>query len=190
MPAGSPVTVVPVMGVHVAEALARYSIVASTPVIAPLAPPPLVSVLPTDAGAAKRAGIERYCGGTVGGVVCRDAVLYDVDGQRITRRSFCAQALNFYCSFFLSCGIFFQKNIQKKLSIQIMVVSLSPLAPAKPLYNAQIGGAFYFLVIMKVNYSKTCTLPQDLIPLLKSRGLLIPNEQKAISYLTNIGYFK
>ena len=71
-----------------------------------------------------------------------------------------------------------------------MVVSLSPLAPAKPLYNAQIGGAFYFLVIMKVNYSKTCTLPQDLIPLLKSRGLLIPNEQKAISYLTNIGYFR
>ncbi|GHT66817.1 CAAX amino protease [Bacteroidia bacterium] len=43
---------------------------------------------------------------------------------------------------------------------------------------------------MKVNYSKTCTLPQDLIPLLKSRGLSIADEQKAISYLTNIGYYR
>jgi hypothetical protein len=30
---------------------------------------------------------------------------------------------------------------------------------------------------------KTCTLPQDLIPLLKSRGLAIPDEQKAIGCL-------
>ena len=43
---------------------------------------------------------------------------------------------------------------------------------------------------MKINYSKTCTFPQDLIPLLKQRGLVIPNEQKAVSYLTNIGYFR
>ena len=43
---------------------------------------------------------------------------------------------------------------------------------------------------MKINYAKTCTLPQDLIPLLKSRGLSIPDEQKAISYLTNIGYYR
>ncbi|GHT50312.1 hypothetical protein FACS189440_17520 [Bacteroidia bacterium] len=43
---------------------------------------------------------------------------------------------------------------------------------------------------MKINYSKTCTLPQDLIPLLKKRGLSISDEQKAISYLTNIGYFR
>jgi abortive infection bacteriophage resistance protein len=43
---------------------------------------------------------------------------------------------------------------------------------------------------MKVNYTKTCTLPQDLVPLLKSRGLAIPDEQKAISYLTNIGYYR
>lgn len=43
---------------------------------------------------------------------------------------------------------------------------------------------------MKTNYSKTCTLPQDLIPLLKSRGLAISDEQKAISYLTNVGYYR
>jgi abortive infection bacteriophage resistance protein len=43
---------------------------------------------------------------------------------------------------------------------------------------------------MKVNYSKTCTLPQDLIPLLKSRGLSISNEQQAVSYIINIGYYR
>ena len=43
---------------------------------------------------------------------------------------------------------------------------------------------------MKANYSKTCTLPQDLIPLLRNRGLSISDEQRAISYLTNIGYFR
>jgi abortive infection bacteriophage resistance protein len=43
---------------------------------------------------------------------------------------------------------------------------------------------------MKANYTKTCTLPQDLVPLLKSRGLAVSNEQKAISYLTNIGYYR
>ncbi|MDR0799297.1 MAG: hypothetical protein LBN18_06030 [Dysgonamonadaceae bacterium] len=43
---------------------------------------------------------------------------------------------------------------------------------------------------MKVNYSKVCTLPQDLIPLLKKRGLIIADEQRTISYLINIGYFR
>jgi abortive infection bacteriophage resistance protein len=43
---------------------------------------------------------------------------------------------------------------------------------------------------MKVNYTKKCTLPTDLIPLLKNRGLSIEDEQQAISYLTNIGYFR
>jgi abortive infection bacteriophage resistance protein len=43
---------------------------------------------------------------------------------------------------------------------------------------------------MKVNYSKKCMLPQELIALLKNRGLLFPDEQKAINYLTNIGYFR
>jgi abortive infection bacteriophage resistance protein len=43
---------------------------------------------------------------------------------------------------------------------------------------------------MKINYNKTCTLPQDLLPLLKNRGLLIPDENRAVSYLTHIGYFR
>lgn len=43
---------------------------------------------------------------------------------------------------------------------------------------------------MKTPFSKTCYTPQQHITLLKTRGLLIPDEQKAISYLTNIGYFR
>ena len=43
---------------------------------------------------------------------------------------------------------------------------------------------------MKVVYNKVCTLPHDLIPLLKQRGLIIPDEQRAINYFTNIGYFR
>jgi abortive infection bacteriophage resistance protein len=43
---------------------------------------------------------------------------------------------------------------------------------------------------MKPNYTKTCTLPQNLIPLLHNRGLHIADEQKAIDYLTHIGYFR
>ena len=44
--------------------------------------------------------------------------------------------------------------------------------------------------MLKISYFKTCTLPQDLIPLLKQRGLIIADEQKAIGYLNNIGYFR
>jgi abortive infection bacteriophage resistance protein len=43
---------------------------------------------------------------------------------------------------------------------------------------------------MKVVYNKVCTLPHDLIPLLKQRGLIIPDEQRTVNYLTNIGYFR
>jgi abortive infection bacteriophage resistance protein len=47
-----------------------------------------------------------------------------------------------------------------------------------------------FLYVMKVSYTKKCTLPQNLISLLRDRGLSIHDEQKAVSYLTNIGYFR
>jgi abortive infection bacteriophage resistance protein len=43
---------------------------------------------------------------------------------------------------------------------------------------------------MKISYTKKYMFPQDLISLLKSRGLSIPDEQRAINYLTNIGYFR
>lgn len=43
---------------------------------------------------------------------------------------------------------------------------------------------------MKVHFSKTCFTPQQHITLLKDRGLSISDETKAVSYLTNIGYFR
>ena len=43
---------------------------------------------------------------------------------------------------------------------------------------------------MKVHFSKTCFTPQQHITLLKDRGLSISEETKAVSYLTNIGYFR
>jgi abortive infection bacteriophage resistance protein len=43
---------------------------------------------------------------------------------------------------------------------------------------------------MKISYSKSCTLPRDLIPLLKKRGLIVVDEQRAVNYLANIGYFR
>lgn len=61
--------------------------------------------------------------------------------------------------------------------------------PAKPLYNAQIGGPFYFYM-SRTSFSKHCTLPSDLIVLLKSRGLVIADEPQAENYLWNIGYFR
>ena len=60
--------------------------------------------------------------------------------------------------------------------------------PAKPLYNAQIGGPFYFN--MPGNYTKQSTLPSDLKTLLKGRGLVIADELHAENYLWNIGYFR
>jgi len=43
---------------------------------------------------------------------------------------------------------------------------------------------------MKTTYSKHFTSPQDLVSLLKDRGLEIKYEEKAIDYLTNIGYYR
>lgn len=43
---------------------------------------------------------------------------------------------------------------------------------------------------MKQLFTKTCLTPQQHITLLNSRGLFISDEHKAISYLTNIGYFR
>ena len=43
---------------------------------------------------------------------------------------------------------------------------------------------------MKVAFIQNLTLLQDLITLLKNRGLLIPDEQRATNYLLNIGYFR
>ena len=43
---------------------------------------------------------------------------------------------------------------------------------------------------MSEKYKKPYCTPEDHVALLKSRGLKIEDEKKAISYLTNIGYFR
>ncbi len=43
---------------------------------------------------------------------------------------------------------------------------------------------------MKISYAKSTTQPKDLVSLLKSRDLIISDEQKAVNYLTNISYFR
>ena len=66
--------------------------------------------------------------------------------------------------------------------------------PSKPLFNAQIGGPFYFIKPMnnsqKKPFQKESKLPCEQISNLKNRGLIIQNDEKAIDYLTNIGYFR
>ena len=43
---------------------------------------------------------------------------------------------------------------------------------------------------MKTPYTKHFTSPQDLVLLLKNRGLEIKNEEKATAYIANIGYYR
>ncbi|BFK46704.1 Abi family protein [Alistipes sp. i18-0019-D1] len=48
----------------------------------------------------------------------------------------------------------------------------------------------FFITMPKNRYTKQCTLPVDLVSVLKRRGLIIENEAQAVDYLTNIGYFR
>lgn len=43
---------------------------------------------------------------------------------------------------------------------------------------------------MKTKYSKTYKTPEELVEILQNRGLVISDENKAISYIHNIGYFR
>lgn len=45
-----------------------------------------------------------------------------------------------------------------------------PLEPAKPLYNAQIGGSFFYYTYMKASFSKPYSSPEQIVQVLKSRG--------------------
>ena len=48
----------------------------------------------------------------------------------------------------------------------------------------------YTLVTMKTLFSKTYVDAQDLVKLLKQRGLSVNDEGKAQHYLTHIGYYR
>lgn len=53
----------------------------------------------------------------------------------------------------------------------------------------KLAGRFIFYT-MKTSFSKYFTSPQNLVTLLKNRGLEIKNEEKAIAYIANIGYYR
>jgi abortive infection bacteriophage resistance protein len=63
--------------------------------------------------------------------------------------------------------------------------------PAKPLNDAQMCGSFYFMTMPTLStYNKTYKSPEDLVQLLKSRGLTIEDEAKAVQYISSIGYYR
>ncbi|MBQ2514249.1 MAG: hypothetical protein II535_03540, partial [Bacteroidales bacterium] len=70
------------------------------------------------------------------------------------------------------------------------------LEPAKPLYDAQMCGSFFYLKTMycimetKIPYEKTFKTPEELVNVLQSRGLLVPNIEAAINSVSNIGYYR
>lgn len=50
------------------------------------------------------------------------------------------------------------------------------------------AGRFFYSTYMKANFVKPYSSPEQIVQILKSRGMLIENEHKAASYLMNIGY--
>lgn len=86
-----------------------------------------------------------------------------------------------------------KKNISCKISdyfgVSKIFITFVMLVPAKPLNNAQIGGAFYFIPAM-LPFHKTYSSPEELVSLLKSRGMIIDDEKRAAAYIRNIGYYR
>lgn len=64
------------------------------------------------------------------------------------------------------------------------------LVPAKPLNDAQMRGAFYFFDMVIRHFTKTYTTPENLVKLLRSRGLEVKDSQEAECYLESIGYYR
>ena len=69
--------------------------------------------------------------------------------------------------------------------------TFAPLEPAKPLNDAQMCGSFYFYTMdKKTPFLKSYSNATELVALLKSRGLIIDNVEKAQSYIQYIGYYR
>ena len=74
----------------------------------------------------------------------------------------------------------------------------APSVPTKPLNDAQMRGAFLFIYVHYQNtlmerlphFTKHYMTEADLMTLLKSRGLVISDEGKAVWYLESIGYYR
>lgn len=76
------------------------------------------------------------------------------------------------------------------LVIPNIFTTFAPLEPAKPLRNAQIGGSFFYYTYMKTSFAKPYSSPEQIVQVLKLRGMLIKDEHRVENYLMNIGYHR
>ena len=92
------------------------------------------------------------------------------------------------------CVIFLAENFVLSIIICIFASSV----PTKPLNDAQMRGAFLYIYVHSQNtlmerlphFMKHYMTEADLMALLKSRGLVISDEDKAVRYLESIGYYR
>ena len=70
------------------------------------------------------------------------------------------------------------------------ICDVEPAGPSCCETMPKLAGRFFIIACMSEKYKKPYCTPEDHVALLKSRGLNIEDEKKAISYLTNIGYFR
>ena len=78
------------------------------------------------------------------------------------------------------------KIVEVKVFLYIFALKVEP---AKPLDNAQIGRSFFNIIPMP-KFNKTNRTADDLIVVLKRKGLSIADEAKSINYIRNIGYYR
>lgn len=76
------------------------------------------------------------------------------------------------------------------MAIPNSFITFAPLEPAKPLHNAQIGGSFFYYTYMKMSFAKPYSSPEQIVQILKSKGMLMKDEHKVENYLMNIGYHR
>lgn len=86
--------------------------------------------------------------------------------------------------------MFFEYYVTDYLAIPNNLTTFAPLEPAKPLHNAQIGGSFFYYTYMKTSFAKLYSSPNQIVQVLKSRGMLMKDGHKVENYLMNIGYHR
>ena len=52
------------------------------------------------------------------------------------------------------------------------------------------AGRFFYYTYMKTNFTKPYSSPEQIVQILKTRGMLMEDEQKVENYLMNIGYHR
>lgn len=78
----------------------------------------------------------------------------------------------------------------KNFVVQNSFITFAALEPAKPLNDAQIGGSFFYYTYMKTSFAKPYSSPEQIVQVLKLRGMLIKDEHRVENYLMNIGYHR